>query len=86
MLLRKLTTLMKIKYSLVRYRSTPALPIAVANQSLSYYSPAIPPFNRQVTLQIKCNDTNNWAQYVHVRVTETAPVVVGANVNLARGE
>ncbi|MBB1407370.1 flagellar basal body P-ring formation chaperone FlgA [Pseudoalteromonas nigrifaciens] len=47
--------------------------------------PSDPPFNRQVTLQIKCNDTNNWAQYVHVRVTETAPVVV-ANVNLARGE
>jgi flagellar basal body P-ring formation protein FlgA len=47
--------------------------------------PSEPPFNRQVTLQIKCNDASGWAQYVHVRVTETAPVVV-ASVNLARGE
>ncbi|WP_166108927.1 flagellar basal body P-ring formation chaperone FlgA [Pseudoalteromonas sp. Z9A5] len=44
-----------------------------------------PPFNRQVTLQIKCNDAQNWAQYVHVRVIEMAPVVV-ASSNLTRGE
>ncbi|WP_050548204.1 flagellar basal body P-ring formation chaperone FlgA [Pseudoalteromonas sp. BSi20652] len=44
-----------------------------------------PPFNRQVTLQAKCNDAKTWAQYIHVRVVEMAPVVVAA-VNLARGE
>ncbi|GAB0112346.1 flagellar basal body P-ring formation chaperone FlgA [Pseudoalteromonas distincta] len=47
--------------------------------------PNPPPFNRQITLQIKCNDTQSWAQYVHVRVEEMAPVVI-VNENLARGE
>lgn len=48
-------------------------------------TPSEPPFNRQVTLQIKCENESSWAQYVHVRIIETAPVVV-ANTNLVRGE
>ncbi|MBQ4831812.1 flagellar basal body P-ring formation protein FlgA [Pseudoalteromonas sp. MMG010] len=48
-------------------------------------TPSEPPFNRQVTLQAKCNDTNSWVQYIHVRVVKMSPVVI-ANTNLARGE
>jgi flagella basal body P-ring formation protein FlgA len=44
-----------------------------------------PPYNRQVTLQIKCNGTQNWTQYVHVRVLKMSPVII-ATTNLARGE
>lgn len=47
--------------------------------------PTEPPFNRQVTVQVKCDDTNSWSQYVHVRVVELSAVVV-ASENLARGE
>ncbi|WP_404338831.1 flagellar basal body P-ring formation chaperone FlgA [Pseudoalteromonas mariniglutinosa] len=47
--------------------------------------PTEPPFNRQVTVQLKCNDINSWTQYVHVRIVELKPVIV-ATENLARGE
>lgn len=61
------------------------IPDRSCNSEPELLTPSDPPFNRQVTLQIKCNDTDSWAQYVHVRITETAPIVV-ASVNLARGE
>ncbi|BDF95044.1 flagellar basal body P-ring formation chaperone FlgA [Pseudoalteromonas haloplanktis] len=51
----------------------------------SYTIPTEPPFSRQITVQIKCNDLNGWSQYVHVRMIELSPVVV-ASENLSRGE
>ena len=47
--------------------------------------PAEPPFNRQVTVQISCEDIQGWTQYVHVRIIELEPIVV-ANEHLMRGE
>lgn len=44
-----------------------------------------PPFNRQITIQIKCDDAQSWAQYVHIKVLKMAPVVVTTD-NIARGE
>ncbi|ALQ08985.1 MULTISPECIES: flagellar basal body P-ring formation chaperone FlgA [Pseudoalteromonas] len=61
------------------------IPDRTCQNALELLIPSEPPFNRQVTLQIKCNDTQNWSQYVHVRIVEMAPVVI-ANANLVRGE
>ena len=61
------------------------IPDRVCNTELELSTSDEPPFNRQVTLQAKCNDAQTWAQYVHVRVVEMAPVVV-ATANLTRGE
>ncbi|MFY8326028.1 flagellar basal body P-ring formation chaperone FlgA [Pseudoalteromonas sp. ZZD1] len=47
--------------------------------------PTDPPFNRQVTVQINCEDIQGWSQYVHVRITELEPIVV-ATEHLTRGE
>lgn len=44
-----------------------------------------PPYNRQVTVQLKCDDIESWTQYVHVRIAELYPVVI-ATENLTRGE
>jgi len=52
---------------------------------LSKTVPTEPPFNRQVTVQLKCEDLNSWTQYVHVRIIELEPVVV-VKTNLTRGE
>ncbi|KTF12822.1 Flagella basal body P-ring formation protein FlgA [Pseudoalteromonas carrageenovora] len=61
------------------------IPDRICKSPLELTSASEPPFNRQVTIQAKCQDEQAWAQYVHVRVVEMAPVVV-ANANLARGE
>ncbi|MBB1386408.1 flagellar basal body P-ring formation protein FlgA [Pseudoalteromonas sp. SG45-5] len=61
------------------------IPDRTCNTEPELLIPSDPPFNRQVTLQIKCNDAQSWAQYVHVRIVEMAPVVV-TSTNLARGE
>jgi flagella basal body P-ring formation protein FlgA len=61
------------------------IPDRSCNTAPEMLIPSDPPFNRQVTLQIKCNDAKSWAQYVHVRVIEMAPVVV-TSTNLARDE
>jgi flagella basal body P-ring formation protein FlgA len=52
---------------------------------LDISTPSTPPFNRQVTVQLKCNDVLSWTQYVHVRIEEMLPVVI-ATVAIARGE
>jgi len=61
------------------------IPDRICISPLQLTSASEPPFNRQVTIQAKCEDEQSWAQYVHVRVVEMTPVVV-ANANLARGE
>jgi flagella basal body P-ring formation protein FlgA len=43
---------------------------------LNYTTNASPPFNRQVTVQVKCEDLSGWTQYVHVRIEELYPVIV----------
>ncbi|WP_171039587.1 flagellar basal body P-ring formation chaperone FlgA [Pseudoalteromonas sp. S1609] len=73
----------KIQFSALPLDSR--IPDRHCNSEPELVTPSEPPFNRQVTIQIKCNDSDNWAQYVHVRITESAPVVV-ATTNLARGE
>ncbi|MFC3031859.1 flagellar basal body P-ring formation chaperone FlgA [Pseudoalteromonas fenneropenaei] len=68
-----------------------ALPLELRNVEksceapLELSTPSAPPFNRQVTVQLKCPDTINWTQYVHVRIEELVPMVI-ANKSLARGE
>lgn len=57
----------------------------VCNDSLELSTPSVPPFNRQVTVQLKCNDSISWSQYVHVRIEEMLPMVV-ASTSIARGE
>lgn len=73
----------KVKFSALPLDSR--IPDRQCNTKPELLTPSDPPFNRQVTIQIKCNDENSWAQYVHVRISESAPVVV-ASTNLARGE
>ena len=61
------------------------IPDRVCENEPELVVPNEPPFTRQVTVQIKCNDAQIWTQYVHVRIVKMAPVVV-ATANLARGE
>ncbi len=61
------------------------IPDRSCNREPEMTIPTTPPFNRQVTVQIKCTDENSWAQYVHVRITELNPVVI-ATKNLVEGE
>ena len=53
--------------------------------ALQLNTPSEPPFNRQVTVQLSCEDLQGWSQYVHVRIVELAPMVV-ASEHLSRGE
>lgn len=44
-----------------------------------------PPFNRQVTVKLKCPSPALWSQYVHVRISKLSTIVV-ANDHIARGQ
>jgi flagella basal body P-ring formation protein FlgA len=57
----------------------------VCESELELSTPSTPPFNRQVTVQLKCNDILTWTQFVHVRIDEMFRVAV-ASVAIARGE
>lgn len=61
------------------------IPDRSCNTQPDVSSSSTPPFNRQITTQVKCNDPQGWAQYVHIKVVKLAPVVV-TTANLARGE
>ncbi|TMP77662.1 flagella basal body P-ring formation protein FlgA [Pseudoalteromonas phenolica] len=52
---------------------------------LLFSSNATPPFNRQVTVRIKCEDLASWTQFVHVRIEELFPVIVTTQ-NINKGE
>ncbi len=41
--------------------------------------------NRQVTVQIKCNDSKKWHQYVQIRVLDLKPIVITSQ-KVAKGE
>ncbi|CCQ09777.1 Flagellar basal-body P-ring formation protein FlgA [Pseudoalteromonas luteoviolacea B = ATCC 29581] len=56
----------------------------ICNSPLELSTPSEPPFNRQVTVQLKCLDTLSWTQYVHVRIEELHPMVVALSP-IARG-
>ena len=43
---------------------------------LSFSTNTTPPFNRQVTVKVKCDDISGWTQFVHVRIEELHPVIV----------
>ncbi|AOT09385.1 flagellar basal body P-ring formation chaperone FlgA [Pseudoalteromonas luteoviolacea] len=43
---------------------------------LKVTSKAAPPFNRQVTVQVRCNDKRSWVQFVHVKIETLYPVIV----------
>ena len=61
------------------------IPDRLCESPLNKELPTEPPFNRQVTVQLKCQDINSWTQYVHVRIIELEPVVV-VTTSLTRGE
>ncbi|ALO41408.1 Basal-body periplasmic P-ring protein [Pseudoalteromonas phenolica] len=48
----------------------------ICEKPLSYSTNATAPFNRQVTVQVKCEDLSGWTQFVHVRIEELHPVIV----------
>ena len=60
------------------------IPNRDCKSELNLTIPTEPPFNRQVTVQLKCEDLVGWSQYVHIRIVELAPVIV-ASESLARG-
>ncbi|TMN85865.1 MULTISPECIES: flagellar basal body P-ring formation chaperone FlgA [unclassified Pseudoalteromonas] len=61
------------------------IPDRACSTTPTIISSSEPPFNRQITIQIKCDDLQSWAQYVHIKVQKMAPVVVTTD-NIARGE
>ena len=46
------------------------------DRPLSFSTNTTPPFNRQVTVKVKCDDISGWTQFVHVRIEELHPVIV----------
>ncbi|MCF6434659.1 flagellar basal body P-ring formation chaperone FlgA [Pseudoalteromonas sp. MMG022] len=61
------------------------LPTRYCEQPIDISTNASPPFNRQVTVQLKCDDLSGWTQYVHIRVEELFPVIV-SNALISKGE
>ncbi|MEJ6473036.1 flagellar basal body P-ring formation chaperone FlgA [Pseudoalteromonas piscicida] len=47
---------------------------------LKYSTATTPPFSTQVTVQVKCEDTPGWTQYVHVRIDHLFPILVSATM------
>ncbi|GEK10842.1 MULTISPECIES: flagellar basal body P-ring formation chaperone FlgA [Pseudoalteromonas] len=56
------------------------IPTRVCQAPLVHSTAATPPFNTQVTVQIKCDDLQGWTQYVHVRIEHLFPVLVSATM------
>ncbi|RJE77320.1 flagella basal body P-ring formation protein FlgA [Pseudoalteromonas sp. MSK9-3] len=54
-------------------------------QPVNLTTAATPPFNRQVTVQIRCEQAPLWTQYVHVRINEMHPVIVSTQL-VSKGE
>ncbi|MBQ4836330.1 flagellar basal body P-ring formation chaperone FlgA [Pseudoalteromonas luteoviolacea] len=52
------------------------LPNRQCKLPLKVSSKASPPFNRQVTVQVRCNDKKNWVQFVHIKIETLYPVIV----------
>jgi flagella basal body P-ring formation protein FlgA len=61
------------------------LPTRECEKPIDIMTNASPPFNRQVTVQLKCDDLIGWTQYVHVRIEELFPVIVSSTM-IAKGE
>ncbi|MFY8272938.1 flagellar basal body P-ring formation chaperone FlgA [Pseudoalteromonas sp. SSDWG2] len=61
------------------------IPERYCSQPLQLETNNEPPFNRQVTVQLKCNSPALWTQYVHVRIEKLSPIVV-ANGHIAPGQ
>jgi flagella basal body P-ring formation protein FlgA len=55
------------------------------SQPVKLTTAAPPPFNRQVTVQIRCEKVPLWTQYVHVRINEMHPVIVSTQL-ISKGE
>ncbi|MEI5638159.1 MULTISPECIES: flagellar basal body P-ring formation chaperone FlgA [unclassified Pseudoalteromonas] len=56
------------------------IPTRECQQPLERATAMTPPFNTQVTVQLRCNDLVSWTQYVHVRIDRLFPVLVSANM------
>ncbi|MDK1287410.1 flagellar basal body P-ring formation chaperone FlgA [Pseudoalteromonas umbrosa] len=52
------------------------IPSRQCQSPLKVSSKASPPFNRQVTVQVRCTDKKNWVQFVHVKIETLYPVIV----------
>ena len=61
------------------------IPTRQCAQPLQTSTNKAPPFNRQVTVELKCQSPQKWNQYVHVRVEKLSPVIV-ASEHIARGQ
>ena len=61
------------------------IPERFCDQAPDIHTATAPPFNRQVTVQLKCNSPALWTQYVHVRIEKLSPVVI-AKEHIARGQ
>ncbi|MCF2856498.1 flagellar basal body P-ring formation protein FlgA [Pseudoalteromonas sp. SMS1] len=54
------------------------LPNRACPSPLNVSSKAKPPFTRQVTVQVRCDDRERWVQFVHVKIEVLFPVIVSA--------
>ncbi|MBE0367367.1 MULTISPECIES: flagellar basal body P-ring formation chaperone FlgA [Pseudoalteromonas] len=61
------------------------IPSKFCVQDLQLSTAAKPPFNRQVTVQIRCTRAPTWTQYVHVRINEMYPIIVSTQL-ISKGE
>ncbi|NOU50759.1 flagellar basal body P-ring formation protein FlgA [Pseudoalteromonas sp. JBTF-M23] len=61
------------------------LPTRQCETPLDISTNASAPFNRQVTVQLKCEDLSGWTQYVHIRIEELFPVIVSTEM-ISKGE
>ncbi|KZN53335.1 flagellar basal body P-ring formation chaperone FlgA [Pseudoalteromonas luteoviolacea] len=52
------------------------IPSRPCQSPLAISSKASPPFNRQVTVQVRCTDKRTWVQFVHVKIETLYPVIV----------
>ncbi|KZN37554.1 flagellar basal body P-ring formation chaperone FlgA [Pseudoalteromonas luteoviolacea] len=52
------------------------LPNRTCRSQLKVSSKSAPPFTRQVTVQVRCDDRERWLQFVHVKIEVLFPVIV----------
>ncbi|MCG9759423.1 MULTISPECIES: flagellar basal body P-ring formation chaperone FlgA [Pseudoalteromonas] len=56
------------------------IPARDCQSPLQYSTAMTPPFDTQVTVQVRCSDTLSWTQYVHVRIDHLFPILVSATM------
>ncbi|AZZ97384.1 flagellar basal body P-ring formation chaperone FlgA [Pseudoalteromonas sp. R3] len=56
------------------------LPQRQCQRPLQVSSKSSPPFNRQVTVMVRCEDLESWVQFVHVKIETLLPVIVSTRM------